>query len=736
MVTPKPSTLLLVLAGLSASALGTSCSGSDVEPAPSEPSESRAPERDSRLVLFPFSEGPEGAVAIVRGEASSDTPVLLGAQFVPPVGGPSAFFQSGGDYRQCGRMESGVEYGLAWRFEASGAGRPAGSVVTVDVGLMASATKEELEALAQGQKGHYRSHDEDPGAQDGSELAEGAQDPEELVGQLEFSVGPTGSSDFQTIELKAGWSSIDLPMDAATLLSGLRLRGTAGEGTHVLIGNARVRDVQGAREGRRPPTVLFVTFDTSRADHFSSINPGSVAETPNFDRLASEGALYTNCYSATNITNPSHVTLMTGVSPRDTKIVDNKTPLHYSASTLAEQFEASGYQTYAVLSAFHLGHELSGLGQGFHRLDTTPNFARSGEETLDVARQWIGEAEGSPLFIWVHLFDPHAPYRLPDSYLRKLLDGRADPYAGEPQFDGPLRVTPQWVVNEGVKDPAFVTALYGGGVEYLDDLFGRLLKVNRMTDATVLATADHGEGLGERNVWWDHSGAFYPMLHVPMAIRDPRIAPGTVVSAPVENRGAALALLGLMDLPTRAFPGPKLPVEPTEPVADPSANSAVRFAMAAHGGSVSITDGDFTLEMFLRERDVGSSGRVHATGSCYLYDVTDDPGCTKNLVALEYERAISMRARLLKWVESAEVTGMNPVNHDVSPEILSKLASMGYSEGPEQLAKWWAPEHVAKEDGPDPWSKSPWNLGFTAQDGQAILEAAVAADNAKFAPGN
>ena len=725
MDTTKLSTILLVIAGLSAAALTGSCSDSDDAAGTGGATESRAPESDGRLIPFPLGDGPEAARATVQKEASSETPVLLGAQFVPSVGGPTAFFQSGGDYRQCGRMEPGVPYGLAWRFEPAGGARPKGSAVTLDIGLMASASEAELAALAQGQTGHYgtQKNGQDDQRQGSSSEANGAARPQP-TGRLEFSLD---GGDYQAIELQPGWASVDLPIAVDVPVANLRLRGVPGDDAHVLMGNARVRNVLAATEGQAPPTVLFVTFDTSRADHFSSINPGSVAQTPHFDRLAAEGVLYTNCYAATNITNPSHVTLMTGVSPRDTKIVDNKTPLHYSAATLAEKFEASGYQTYAVLSAFHLGHELSGLGQGFHRLDTTPNFARSGEETLDVAQRWIGEAEGSPLFIWVHLFDPHAPYRLPDSKMRKLLEGRADPYAGEPRFDGPLRVTPQWVLSAGVKDPAFVTALYGGGVEYLDDLFGRLLQVDRMANATVVATADHGEGLGERDVWWDHSGAFYPMLHVPLAIRDPQVAPGTVVTAPVENRGAALRLLELMDLPARSFPGPILPLQPADASGD--AAVGVRYAMAAHGGSVSITDGDWTLEMFLRERDVGSSGRRHAIGSCYLYDWASDPGCTQNLVAVEYERAVSMRARLLTWVESAEVTGMNPVNHNVSPEVLKKLASMGYSEGPEQFRKWWAPEHAAPETGPNPWSKSPWNTGFTEPDGQAILAAAVAADS-------
>lgn len=653
----------------------------------------RTPEEDRALVLHPIEEGALArAVAAAREESTTKSPVITEPALVPAIGGVTAFFQLSGDYRQCGRMEPEVDYGLGWRFAPATEVRRSGSRLSLDAGAIpAGASGNEAGALAA------------PLSPLLLEVRVGA----ELVGQ---------------VEIPPGWSSIDLPVAPEVPLAEIRLRVAAGHAGNLLLGNARLREPG----GDVPPTVLFVTFDTSRADHFSAIDPASPARTPHFDRIASEGVLYTNCYSPTNVTNPSHVSLMTGVSPRDTKIVNNHTPLHHSAVTLAEHFEAAGYQTYAVLSAFHLGHELSGLGQGFQRLDTTPDFARPGEETLAIAEEWVGDAEGSPLFLWLHLFDPHAPYRLPESRLRKLLDGRPDPYEGESRLAGPLRVAPIWATTDGFKDPAFLTALYGGGVEHLDDLFGRILANHRFDLATVVATADHGEALGERDVWWDHSGTFYPTLHVPLAIRDARVVPGTVITEPVENLGAARLLLDLLGLPAGPLRGTGLPI-----TVDPSGVDTPRFALSAHGGSASIAEGDWLLEMFLRGRDVDSSGRIHVIGSCYLYSTRDDPKCSTNLVAVEYERAKAMRSRLIDWVQSAEITGMNPVNHDVDPRVLEKLASMGYSEGPEQMASWWVPGYQPKEGEPYPWSFSPWNLGFTEPNGRELLEAAVAADRLK-----
>ncbi|MEM8712137.1 MAG: sulfatase [Planctomycetota bacterium] len=612
-----------------------------------------------------------------------ETPVLTTAAGIPELGGQPVFFQIGGEYRRCGRMEPDRKYGLAWRSGGSSSDSlGVGESVVLDVCVVSGSAT--LEVRSQG---------------DGTTLLE---------------VGP-------------GWSTLALPLIAGARPESVEISLASNEpaptqerGSTVLLGNARVRRAS----VEPPPTVLLVTFDTSRADHFSSISPDSPAQTPHFDRVAAEGVLYTNCYSSTNVTNPSHITLMTGVSPRDTKIVDNHTPLHHSATTLAEAFEAAGYQTYAALSAFHLAHELSGLGQGFQRLNTTPDFARSGEETLGVANDWLADADGSPLFLWFHLFDPHAPYRLPDSRLRRLLEGRPDPYAGEERIEGPWRITPKWARKDGFKDPAFLTALYGGGVEYLDSLFGRLLENDRFDDATIAVTADHGEGLGERDVWWDHSGTFYPMLHVPLAIRHPKLTPGEIIGAPVENRSLATTLLDLVDLPASRFQGEALPVEAGATGEQPSA----RFAMAAHGGSAAIEEEGWILEMFLKERDVDSSGRVHAYGSCYLYNAKSDPGCRENLVAVEYERAKAMRSSLIEWVQSAEVTGMNPVNHDVDPKVLAKLAQMGYSGGLEEVVEWWAPTLKDASGNPTPWAKSPWNLGFTAKDGQERLREAVEQD--------
>ena len=102
--------------------------------------------------------------------------------------------------------------------------------------------------------------------------------------------------------------------------------------------------------------------------------------------------------------------MMTGMHPRDTGITDNETPLAERASTLAEAFQAAGYRTLAVTSAFHLAPSHSGLAQGFDRYSAPLGVTRRGRATLDALEPWI-EVRGEPLFVFVHVFDAHSPYR-------------------------------------------------------------------------------------------------------------------------------------------------------------------------------------------------------------------------------------------------------------------------------------------------------------------------------------
>ena len=236
------------------------------------------------------------------------------------------------------------------------------------------------------------------------------------------------------------------------------------------------------------------------------------------DALAREGVLFSDCVATSNITLPSHAALLTGVHPRDTSITNNRTRLGGQADTLAGRFQAAGYATLAVTSAKHMNHPWSGLGQGFDRM-AWPSVERdrSAPESVALLREWMQEYRDQPLFIWLHLYDAHRPYEPPALHTLHHYPTERDPRSDSlPLPNGPL---PPHL--KGVRDLDYVRALYQGEVSHLDAELGALLAHERMAQAIVAVTGDHGESLGEQGLWWDHVSLYPSVLHVPLLLRWP-----------------------------------------------------------------------------------------------------------------------------------------------------------------------------------------------------------------------
>ncbi|MCO4744310.1 MAG: sulfatase-like hydrolase/transferase [Proteobacteria bacterium] len=177
------------------------------------------------------------------------------------------------------------------------------------------------------------------------------------------------------------------------------------------------------------PNVLLVTVDTWRADSRSSstqaLQPGL---TPFTDALAKRGCAPAPAFSTAPLTGPSHAALLSGTHPIELGVLLNARALP-TVPMLAEDFAAAGYRTEAFVSSAMLDGAL-GYARGFHHYDDdlddwmalrsatigpllsalghSPAFERDGPATL--ARMSAMEPVEAPLFVWVHLYDPHRPY--------------------------------------------------------------------------------------------------------------------------------------------------------------------------------------------------------------------------------------------------------------------------------------------------------------------------------------
>lgn len=313
------------------------------------------------------------------------------------------------------------------------------------------------------------------------------------------------------------------------------------------------------------PSVLLITLDTTRPDHIGAY--GSLNDTPNIDRLARQGTLFTEAVATAPLTEPSHLAILTGIPPYRSGVLSNGTPLGERPALLSHSLSAAGWTTAAFVSAFPL-HDRYGWSQGFdvydddfgdiaglHRLSIVkawdqvfePAHAlreRRGDLTLTRARQWLSEHHEERFFLWVHLFDPHGPYAAP-GYVTEA-----------PRGGDPIPLPAYWPAEyQGISSTPWFIDAYQAEIRWTDRLVGQLLgdlqEGGALDETVVVLTADHGESLTEHDYFFDHGDQLYdPSLLVPLLVRyPPLVQAGSRMKCPVSNMDITPTLLDLLDLP-------------------------------------------------------------------------------------------------------------------------------------------------------------------------------------------
>src|SRR5438094_5120110 len=185
---------------------------------------------------------------------------------------------------------------------------------------------------------------------------------------------------------------------------------------------------------RAAPNVLLITIDTLRADRVG------VGITPTIDRLAASGMRFTAARAAAPLTLPSHTTILTGLWPPAHGVRENGVDrLDERHATVARLLKAAGYRTAAFIGAYVLDRRF-GLAQGFDAYDDQiprdPTASdrleaeRPASAVIDRALAWLDRASppdpparpglpDPPFFVWIHLYDPHAPYTPPSEFLER-----------------------------------------------------------------------------------------------------------------------------------------------------------------------------------------------------------------------------------------------------------------------------------------------------------------------------
>lgn len=334
--------------------------------------------------------------------------------------------------------------------------------------------------------------------------------------------------------------------------------------------------------GARAPraNVLLVTIDTLRPDAV-----GAEHGTPAIIAFLETATCFSRTRTVAPLTLPSHVSMFTGLLPAAHGIHDNVTaplPRERPFPLLAEQFRDAGYETAAFVSCGVLGSG-TGIAAGFDVFDCPESYdqragqSTPGEERIQAAIRYMEGARGRPWFVWVHLFDPHAPYL---------------PYPG-----GARRPA----TREG--DPPY--ALYLGGVRRADAAFEKLIAV--AGDAVTILASDHGESFGEHDETSHGPLCYGSTADALLAVRGPGFEPGVVDAGLRSVADIAPTFRRICRLPAVPADGRDLRGPPHETLVSESL-----FTNRIHGWGqcFGVTDGDFTLvesgprlELFDRRAD-------------------------------------------------------------------------------------------------------------------------------------
>lgn len=414
---------------------------------------------------------------------------------------------------------------------------------------------------------------------------------------------------------------------------------------------------RGPAQAPRPapkPDILLITIDTWRADRFRR------DLTPTLAAVADRGAVFTNARAAVPLTLPSHTTMLTGLLPPGHGVRENGQVLGDSRPTVATILKAGGYRTAAFIGAFVLDRRF-GLARGFDvyddRIPRDPNATekldaeRPASAVVDAALRWLDQPgprdsrdprdPRDPFFLWIHVYDPHAPYK----------------------------------------------GSYDAEIASADAQLKRLLDRLNLDTTAIVVAGDHGEGLGEHGERTHGMLLYDSTLRVPLFIAGAGIMPAKRAE-PIGLVDVAPTILALAGV-----------APPTEMVGEDLLGGRDARGGTGGKGGRTVTDAPDIYAETEYPRVAGWSplqaltdGRwktIRAGKDSELYDLQNDPRESKNLAVTQQSTASAMRSR----INAIRARG-GAASTTVSAEAAERLRALGYVASSVQLP--------AAEAGPNP----------------------------------
>lgn len=417
-----------------------------------------------------------------------------------------------------------------------------------------------------------------------------------------------------------------------------------------------------AKEGM--PNILLFTVDACRPDHFGCYGY-SRNTTPNIDKIASEGVLFTRAFSQSAWTTPGMISIFTSLYPPTHGVDAKDRTLKDGVLTLPKVLNGNGYVV-PVLPKFVDIQNYWHLG--FDAVDKERFSGEEGEDLLKLLEAYKDQR----FFIWYHYHGLHLPYN-PKSPYDKIF--QEDVSCGMPaETESITLVKAKSVIKNGsvsfnsVERKA-VIALYDGQIRQLDDYMGVLIEKMKqcgILDNTILIiTSDHGEELFEHGFIGHASTSlnaklYDEIIHIPLIIRWPKKVKHKIVDDLVQQIDITPTILDMLGIPPpEGLHGYSL-LPPIQ--GKPANNSRSVFCETILGGFQSTKEMEDIRLRCVRTKEWKlintsapasnvSSGGLN-DGKYELYNLSNDPKEEKNIFENHPEIAKELKKKLFLWIET------------------------------------------------------------------------------------
>lgn len=465
--------------------------------------------------------------------------------------------------------------------------------------------------------------------------------------------------------------------------------------------------------------VILITVDALRSDHLSCY--GYERKTsPNIDKLSEEGVIFTNAISQGSATIPSLPSLMTSLYPSQHGVKRINLKHVFTVPTLAEILKVNGYYTVGIVD-HNLKH--TGLDRGFDSIEFS-NGQLTASNVTQKAISLLRKSKDKNLFLWLHYFDPHAPYNPPFPYDELFLDAKFKKMGREflkknyvwligsgaksrlplPHVSMPIDKPPQPIfqikeidrnyynilthdfkpkiphgkrlnVKQSLdktltkEDREYYISQYDGEIRYADEQIGALLnelkRLRLYKHTIVILTADHGELLADRSKRFGHgSKLFDVLLKVPLIIKGKGISGHKIINEQVRLIDIMPTILDALEMNTNI----KMEGENLLPLILGKRDDINNYAFSESEVAKSVRTNNWKLIYDFNKNQYK------------LFDLKHDPLERRNLKKLKKEKFAELNRVLRNWMIEKVQKEPASTSEPLDEETKQILRSLGYAQ--------------------------------------------------------